>query len=114
MTIKIHQNASWTESLYVDREAEQFILRRNEERRLKSLANGPSETTNQTTVTMIARKRRILQKWKTKSLVAEPGLRLDAVDLGEESPDIFFSFFKYTVCIFSHNSTIAIKWKSLK
>ena len=40
LTIKIHQNASWTESLYVDREAEQFILRRNEERRLKNLANG--------------------------------------------------------------------------
>ena len=87
----------------VDREARQFILRRNEKRRLKNLGNGQ--------VTMRARKRRILQKWKTKSLVAEPGLRLDAVDLGEESLDIVF---KYTFCIVSHNFTIAIKWKSLK
>ena len=45
----------------VDREAEQFILRRNEGRPLKNLANG-LRTTNQTTVTMRARKRRILQK----------------------------------------------------
>ena len=29
---------------------------------------------------MRTRKKRILQKWKTKSLVAEPGLRLDSVD----------------------------------
>ena len=78
--------------------------------RLKNLANGLLDN-EQRTVTMRARKRRVLQKWKTKSLVAEPGLRLDAVDLGEESPDIFF---KYTFCIFSHNFTIAMKWKSLK
>ena len=82
----------------VDPDAKQFILRRNEERRLKNLGNGQ--------VTMRARKRRILQKWKTKSLVAESGLRLDAVDLGEESPDIFF---KYTFCILSHNFTINVK-----
>ena len=87
----------------VDPDAKQFILRRNEERRLKNLGNGQ--------VTMTARKRRILQKWRTKSLVAEPSLRLDVVDLGEDSPDIFF---KNTFCIFSHNFTIAMKWKSLK
>ena len=66
------------------------------------MANGLLDN-EQRTVTMRARKRRVLQKCKTKSLVAEPGLRLDAVDLGEESPDN----------IFSHNFTIAMKWKSL-
>ena len=40
MTIKIHRNATWTVGVSVDREAEQFILRRNEERRLRNLAHG--------------------------------------------------------------------------
>ena len=40
MPIKIHQNASCMDRVSVDREAEQSILRRNEEQRLKNLANG--------------------------------------------------------------------------
>ena len=87
----------------VDPNAKQFILRRNEERRLKNLGNGQ--------VTMRARKRRILEKWKTKSLVAEPGLRLDAVDLGEESPDIFF---KYTFLHFQPQFHYCNKMEKLK
>ena len=65
----------------------------------------------QRTVTMRARKRRVLQKCKTKSLVAEPGLRLDAVDLGEESPDIFF---KYTFLHFQPQFHYCNKMEKLK
>ena len=97
LTIRIHHNVS------VDREAKKFILRRNEERRLKNLDNGQ--------VMMRARKRRILQKWKTKSLAAERGLRLDAVDLGEESPDIFF---KYTFLHFQPQFHYCNKMEKLK
>ena len=55
-------------------------------------------------LTMKARNEENLEEVEDEEpmLVADPGLRLDTVDLGEESPDIFF---KYT---FNINFSVTI------
>ena len=89
----------------VDREAEQFTLRRNEERRLKNLADGLLDNESDDSDD---------ESQEVENLAEVEGGQPSSrtrFQAGEESPDIFI---KYTFSIFSHNFTIAMKWKSLK
>ena len=86
----------------VDREAEQFILRRNEERRLRNLAHGHVDNVSDGSDDESQEEENLAEVEDEEPIVADPGLRLETVDLGEESPDIFF---KYT---FNINFSVTI------
>ena len=78
----------------VDREAEQFILRRNEERRLKNLANG-------------------LLGNESDDSDDESQEEENLAEVEDEEPSSRTRF-EAGRSRSSHNFTIAIKWKSLK
>ena len=96
----------------VDRDAEQFILRRNEERCLKNLANGLLDNKSDDSDDESLEEENLAEvedEEPSSRTRFEPGRSRSGRRV--RSLDIVF---KYTFCIVSHNFTIAIKWKNLK